>query len=364
MRRDHRYKDFAPRIDVDSFLDACEGAVLPVHDVRENKHGETEYVGQCPDTWNLHKNGDTTGKFAINVEKKVYNCYVCGGGSLLSLTMAIFGLDADAAIDFLLPLADESSKTDEQWMDDIDRLLGQLGQAPDDDDVLPYFNPHLLDKWDSYAENLRQWNEGEYDGKPKHIDWYTLLDNARFAPDAVKYAPRDKRTGTPIDDAYNGPAVVFPHYVGDRLVGWQHRWLSDMRPKWIQKYTNTPDFPKSTTLYRPRTRVYEHLPVVVVESVPTSLYIAGLGWPCVATFGATVTPEQMKLLRRFQQGVVIAPDLDKPGVEGLVKLSNYLEGFIPVSYVEPEGGEGDDLLDRAARGEDAELILREAIRIA
>lgn len=365
MKREHRYRDFAPRIDVDSFLDASEGAILPTYDERENKHGETEYVGQCPDPWGLHKHGDTTGKFALNVDKKVYNCFVCGGGSLLSLTMAVFNLDVDAAIDILLPLADDTTKSDDQWMDDIDRLLGKLHSTERAEEVMPYFNPHLLDKWDSYAENLRLWNEGEFDGKAKHIDWQTLLDNAYFAPDAIKYAPRD-RTGQPIDDSYTGPSVLFPHYVGDRLVGWQHRWLSDMRPKWIAKYTNTPDFPKSTTLFQPsRDRFrHSHLPVVVVESVPTALYVAGLDWPVVATFGATIPPEQLKLLRRFQQGVIIAPDCDKPGVESLVKTADYLEGFIPVSYIEPEGASGDDLLDRAYYGENVEGLLRNAIRIA
>jgi hypothetical protein len=362
MRREHRYKDFAPRIDVDALL-ADHNLLLDYHE-KENKRGEIEYVGQCPDPWGLHKHGDTTGKFALNVDKKVYNCFVCGGGSLMALTMAVLDLDADAAIDVLLSYADDTKKTDTQWMDDIDRILGQLGQDPFEEEVLPYFNVHLLDKWESYAENLRLWNAGEFDGKPKDIDWDILLLNARFAPDAVKYAPRD-REGKPLDDPYYGPAVLFPHWVGSRLVGWQHRWLSDMRPKWLQKYTNTPDFPKRTTLYTPQAiGMHSHLPVTVVESVPTALYIAGLGWPVVATFGATVTPEQLKLLRRFQQGVILAPDCDKPGVESLVKVADYLEGFIPVSYVEPEGDVGDDLLDRGVRGEPVDLLLRSAIRIS
>lgn len=364
MRRQHRYKDFASRIDIDSFLDMAEGQILGEHIVKENKRGEVEYIGRCPDPWGLHKHGDTTGKFAINIDRKVYNCFVCGGGSLLSLTMAVFDLDADAATDVLLLLADDATKTDDQWMDDIDRLLSKLHSVEEPDDVLPYFNSHQLSKWDMNAEQLRAWNDGELDSKVKGIDWNVLIGNAVYATDAIKYAPRDKHSGQPIDVPYEGPAVVFPHYVGDRLVGWQNRWLSHLRPVWIQKYTNTPDFPKSTTLYRPRTHTRSHLPVVVVESVPTALYIVGLGWPAVATFGATVTPQQLKLLRRFQQGVILAPDCDKPGVEALVKTADYLEGFIPVSYVDPEGSTGDDLLDRGVAGEHVPNLLLNAERIA
>jgi hypothetical protein len=162
--------------------------------------------GSAPIPGALHKNGDTTGKFALNVDKKVYNCFVCGGGSLLSLVMAIQDLDVEAAIDWLLPLADDTSKTDDQWMDDIDRLLAKLpGSSATIEEALPYFNPHMLSKWDVYAENLRLWNEGEFDGKPKLIDW-TSCSRRRLRPrHAVKYAPRD-RDGSPWTSPTTGPA--------------------------------------------------------------------------------------------------------------------------------------------------------------
>jgi hypothetical protein len=122
--------------------------------------------------------------------------------------------------------------------------------------------------------------------------------------------------------------VIFPHYVGERLVGWQHRWLSDMRPRGWQKYTNTPTSPRHDAVPADGTakRICRWSSSSPCPRRSTSL---GLGWPAVATFGATVTPEQLKLLRRFQQGVIIAPDNDKPGVEGLVKMADYLEGVHP-----------------------------------
>lgn len=345
---------------MDRFVDDLE--ILQDRIEKENKRGERELIGQCPDFWGMHKNGDTTGKFALNMDKRVYNCFVCGGGSLIDLVMMAFDLDAESAIDWLMPLADDSTKPDGQWADDMTRLLATLGQSQPED-VLPYYNPRVLAKYDANWDELLLWNAGHWDGKPKNIDTGALsASGARFAPDMLKYAPRDKRTGLPIDDAYQGPCIIFPHYVGDRLVGWQNRWLETDRPKWVAKYTNTPDFPKRFTLFRPR-RAPSHLPVVVVESVPTSLFVSGLDWPSVGTFGATVTPEQMKLLRRFQQGVIIAPDNDKPGVEGLVKMADYLDGFIPVSYVEPDGGPGDDLMDLAPHT-DVRALLHGAIRIS
>ncbi len=357
-----RYRDFSPRIDVEAFL--RDNGVLEDFDLRTNKQGQVEMVGQCPDPWSLHKHGDTTGKFAVNVDKKVYNCFVCGGGSLLSLAMAVRDEPVEVATEHLRIYAgDERAKSDDQWANDMYAMLDQLVAQPEPTDTMPWFNRHDLSKYDVYWDNLMDWNEGVYDGKPKNISVDVLYDcGVCFDPEATKYAPRNRQR-EPIDKPYTGPCVIFPHTVDEQIVGWQHRWLSDMRPKWVSKYTNTPDFPKATTLYRPFPVWQSHLPVVVVESVPTALYVVGHGWPAVATFGATATPAQMKLLRRFQQGVVIAPDNDKPGIEGLLAMANYLEGFIPVSFIEPDGESGDDLLDRG-QTQDIERLLRTAVRLS
>lgn len=350
------YREFVQRIDTDRFIDTL--GILGAHTLKENKLGHPLLVGQCPDYWHLHKNGDQTGKFALNTELRTYNCFVCGRGSIIDLVMAAHDFDADSALDWLYELAD-APKTDTEWVSAMDKLLSHVtdGRNPE---VLPYYNPRVLAKYDAHEDRLRRWNAGEFDGKPKNIAIEVLhACGVRFAPDHMKYAPRDGK-GIPIDDAYEGPCVIFPHFVDERLVGWQHRWLALDRPKWVRKYTNTPDFPRYTTVFRPF-RGESHLPVVVVESVPTAMWIVGHGWPAVATFGATATDEQLKLLRRFQQGVVIAPDNDKPGVEALIKMANYLEGFIPVSYVEPSGDSGDDLMDR---GGDLRLILHDAQRLS
>ena len=74
-----KYSQFVDRLDVNALCEAI-GFEPEYEDARGN------LVGYC--IWpENHSHGDTTGKFAIHPEKKVYNCYVCGGGSLLSLIM-------------------------------------------------------------------------------------------------------------------------------------------------------------------------------------------------------------------------------------------------------------------------------------
>ena len=76
-RKTPKFSAFVDDIDIDAFEEQIGFDVLRTH--------RDEDIGQCPDYWGLHAHGDTTGKFAINREKKVYHCFVCGGGSLLSL---------------------------------------------------------------------------------------------------------------------------------------------------------------------------------------------------------------------------------------------------------------------------------------
>ena len=86
--------------------------------------------------------------------------------------------------------------------------------------------------------------------------------------------------------------------------------------------------------------------LVLVESVPTALYLESIGYPAMATFGGSVNPEQIRLLRKCHQGIVIAPDNDEPGKK-LIEKAKELDRFIPVRVCYPVGeeGSGADLAD-------------------
>ena len=87
-RRERHYSEYSPRIDVDEFEESIEFQFI-------EEDGKGNDVGYCPDPWGMHKHGDSTGKFAIHREKKVFNCWVCGGGTLLSLGMAVWDMSED-----------------------------------------------------------------------------------------------------------------------------------------------------------------------------------------------------------------------------------------------------------------------------
>lgn len=315
-----RYSNFADRIDIDAFEAALEFEPI------ESKDDEDR--GYCILPYNSHTNGDTTGKFSINREKKIYNCWVCGGGSLLDLAMATQDLDPEAATQWIYQFANRE-ETDDEFFDHLDELLSV---PADRQPAVPYFNDRVLARYDAATEH--PWL------KERGIsNWAIDTFNIRFKPEATR---------TNGEESYQGPTILFPHFWQGQLVGWQQRWLGEDRPKWVPKYTMTPDFPKNETLYGYDRAIDNHpggYPVVC-ESVPSALFLWSMGIPAVVTFGSSVGESQMKLLRRFP-GVILAPDNDEAGAKWTHTLESYLDRFIDVKILPVLDGTGSDIGDLA-----------------
>lgn len=331
-----RYADFADRINIDALEDAI--GFTP-----EYQRGDND-VGFC--LWpENHAHGDTTGKFAIHRDKLVYNCYVCGGGDLLSLAMETQDLDVDEATHWLYQFCEEDMRSDHEF---VDEFLSAFEDAEERIETLPYFNERVLDRF--REEEIPLWWLAERQITPEVAQDYGVYYSSRIERQPP---PRGKFSS---DDLYVGPGIVFTHHWKGRLVGWQTRWLDEDRPEWIPKYTNTRDFPKETTIYGYDQARRSPDPVVIIESGPSALFSISHGHPAAATFGSNVNPAQMRLLRRFTQGVILCPDADKPskdggkpaGIKWRDSLTEYLKRYIPVWHLPPVGSKaGADLNDLA-----------------
>lgn len=331
-----KYSKYVDSIDVDAFEEAI--GFSPTH-----QDGD-EDQGFCLFPEN-HAHGDTTGKFSINREKRVYGCWLCGGGSLLSLAMEVLDLDEEDANDWVYQFADPTSDLDDS---DLEAEVAAIIDAePERPSPLPYFNSRVLDR---LPPGHGPWNDER--GISESIsDLFDLRVNKEART-------RNRDTG----ETYVGPGLIIPHYVAGRLVGWQTRWLDDDLPDWVRKrkYVNTLDFPRERTLYGldlARDQDLDH-PFYVVESTRTALFLWSAGLPATATFGADVKEEQLRLLRGFQAGVAFGPDNDQAGrwwVNGRYSgqgrklrapLAEYLEDYVPVWVVDPpRHREGADLGD-------------------
>jgi hypothetical protein len=137
MAKPLRYSKFVDQIDLDEVY-----AELGFAPDQEDHRGND--IGQCILPWGLHQHGDTTGKFAIQREKKVFNCWVCGGGSLLSLVMAVKDLSDEEATNWLYQFTKPAEERGEAFLERISKIMRpEKGQAW----CNPYYNERVLDKW-------------------------------------------------------------------------------------------------------------------------------------------------------------------------------------------------------------------------
>lgn len=294
------YKNFVYQIDLDSLYDEL--------DWEPTTQTDTEDKGFCFDPWGYHKNGDTSGKLAINREKMVYNCWVCGGGTILHLVKAIKNWSEEETVDWLYRFTITKENSAEDVISDIEEIM----TPPDKVEApLPYFNPAIL-------KDMNELTTGS--------SWFwTFLSNRNISKEVAAYF--NVIPGR-YDESRKSRPVILPHFWDNKLVGWQSQWSLG-----LPKYTNTSNFPRKQTLWGYHFALAQREAPIIVESVLTALYLISEGYSSVATFGSQITDKQLRLLRVFQQGVQLAPDNDDAGRIWLAKTSDYLQRYIPVLQV-------------------------------
>lgn len=296
------------------------GEVLSTLGIRVTRTERDEHFASCP--LSSHVGTDANPSFSINEEKLIYHCFSCNGsGNLVDLVMDLESLSRSGAIDWLVGFCSAiASEEDTLFVDQIEALLfpnmERMSKPP-----LPWFNHERVEEWAKNHTNLLEQKWGIGDEARKFFQF-------GFDPDHSR-------------GKYVGPALILPHFVHGQCVGWQERWLSDDRPKWVGKYTNTSDFPKKETLFNMDNLDNE---VVVVESVMTVARLHQLGVSAVATFGAAVTKEQWRLLAGVDK-VLLSFDNDPPGYKALDEGVRHLHSLTDVWTVPTPPTQGSDLAD-------------------
>lgn len=332
-----KYSMFAHRIDIDALEEAIGFEVL------YNRNGND--TGHCPLPWGLHQHGDTTGKFAIHREKRVWSCWVCGGGSLLTLAVAMNDMTTEEAAKWLYQFVEGNEDGDdgfEQRM--LDLLNTEQEQKQRLEVSIPFFNEKVLDRYSN-----------------EYVDWFKergISPNVHKSFN-LRYNPEGVRKNIQTSEIFNSPSIILPHFWKGQLVGWQERWLASDRPKWCPKYTNTTTFPRRQTLWGMDTAIQGSSKPIIVESVPTALFLISEGYPAVATFGSSISDEQILHLKIFQNGLVLAPDNDQAGEQWKKKLTDKLRRYVPLDFVPPPNDEaGSDLGDLASEPDRLHNLLK------
>ena len=312
--------DLFPGLDVRVVLQD----ILGVGELIEN--GD-EYIHSCPLPFGMHKNGDRNPSASINKDTFLFNCFTCGGGSIIWLVQHCMNVDRIGAVSILKnEVADLKVISVEDF---IEKLEGVFSHDKTGHVEVPHYSDNLLRRWEGPCEYLTV--RGVSEAVQRAMRTGVELGRSEIAksPEGDVIVTLDR--------------VVLPHFMKGKLVGWVARKIQDVPG--VPKYRNSKGFPRGAWLYNlDDAKQFDH--VYVVESPMSVLVLKSRGINnVVATFGAKVDAQQIGLLRNFSK-VTIFMDGDLPGRNAACNLVEQLKLYTKVAVIEtPDDEDPASLLD-------------------
>ncbi len=227
---------------------------------------------------------------ALNYKKLTYKCLGCqASGGLLWLIGVSRGVDGRQARDWVETrsgLGGSDGFDLPALLHLIDAVFAETNTLPT---PIPQFAERALDQWPGIHPTLTE-------GVPDLDIPGRGIPEANLIAMRVGYAPEYPLGKDEMDQWIHGERHVFPHFWKGKLVGWQSRRVWD---DGTEKYKSTPDFPKDRTLYRPPQYAPTKSRTAVVVESPASVLRHLHHLPMVATFGASITDHQIRLLAEY-----------------------------------------------------------------
>jgi DNA primase len=251
---------------------------------------------------------DRNPSFSININPSsnkygLYHCFACGGGNIVNFVYQLKGFD--------------SYQETEDWIES--NYLDLLDDNWNKEELLSRVNDEEPPPIDLTKINMPSYEVSHPGNKHPWMYKQGLTDEA-IEHFQITYDERQE-------------GIIFPHIWNNKIVGWQTR---DLTGEKRAKYLNTPEFPKSTTLFHGDCEcLSDSSYVIVVESPKTAAIMWGVGYRnIVATFGATISEEQMALLWDYRN-VFLWFDNDEAGRKATLTALNLLKEHCEVYIVPP-----------------------------
>lgn len=284
-----------------------------------------EITHSCTLPYGLHSNDDSNPSASINYHKLTFACFGCGGGGLLWWVATCRGSSTAEARTWLRNQT--GSGPDETPLSALlDFFDAVYSRAEVTEPPMPRMDRRVLDQWMVVHPYMTE---------KRHVP------EANLRAMSVGYG----RIPTPgKGGSVDSERIIIPHFWRGDLVGWQSRRLAD---DGTPKYVSTPDFPKRTTLYNHDAKADT---IIVVES-PLSALRHLHHQPMVATFGASVTHRQMRLIAMHRR-VVLWLDQDNAGWKGTDDLAEALQPYqgdvwvVPCPFAADPADMDDNLVDQ------------------
>ncbi len=336
-----------------------------------------EHKGRCP----FHE--EKTASFHVNVDKGLFHCFGCkAGGSAIDFVMRIENLEFRDALEWLanrynieIPqyTGGGTQRSEKERLYSINEaaltFFRQSLKAPAGEVALKYLKGRGVDgalgtEFDlGYAP--REWqalSDFLMSRGAKSADLLKL----GLAKERRDQGPTGGGEGRKHYDAFRHRLMFAIRSVTGRVIGFAGRALSDEdTPKYLN-VTNTPLYNKSQVLYN-LDRAKGHIRdsgALAVEGYMDVIGLASAGvHNAVATCGTALTPEHVKLLKRYGERFFLAFDGDDAGRraawsagvlflrEGLdVRVVDLPAGQDPDDFARKEGLAGWQGLLEAAKG--------------
>ncbi|MFD1736586.1 DNA primase [Bacillus salitolerans] len=324
--------------------------------VQLKKQGRN-YFGLCP----FH--GEKSPSFSVSPEKQIYHCFGCGaGGNVFSFLMEIEGFS-------FLEAVQSAAKRTNIDIPEIETITEKTQTSTiaekmvEAHELLKKFYHHLLVNTKEGSKPLQYLNNRGFTKEtienftigyaPSSKDFaikflhkrgfsYELLEQAGIA---IK-----SQEGTFYDRFRN--RIMFPIWdLQGNVIAFSGRIIEDGEPK----YLNSPEttiFQKSKVLYgfhlaRSHIRKKQHAILLEGFLDTIALHRAGIS-NAIATMGTALTDEQIRIIRRNVDQVIICYDSDKAGVEAAFRASEMLKdaGCEIKIAIMPDGYDPDDYISK------------------
>lgn len=346
-----------------------------VNDYVNLKRRGVNMIGLCP----FHN--EKTPSFTVSPSKNLYKCFGCGkGGGAVNFLMEHEQFTYPEALKFLAQRynikIEEEQKSDEQIQRDHERqsyyLINEYAQG--------YFVDQLFNTAEGSSIGLSYFkHRGLLETTINTFKLgYSPKNSKAFTDQAVKTGyklDKLKQLGLTSTSGYDfyRERVIFPfHNISGKTIGFGGRILKEAKK--APKYLNSPEsdiYNKRKTLYglyQAKTAIRKKDQCILVEGYTDvlSLFQNGIN-NVVASSGTSLTQEQVQLIKRFTQNVIVLYDGDQAGQNAALRgLDIFLENDINIKLatipdqMDPDGyirAIGTERFEQFIADEAADFIL-------
>jgi len=334
------------------------------------KRAGRNFKANCP----FHN--EKTPSFIVSPDKQIYHCFGCGeGGNALSFLMKYEHLDFKEALEVLAKRAGVTIQFEEQGQDAERTYINELYRI--NELACNFYHNLLLKRNDPalnkyfQARNIKDETIKKFKIGLAPNQWDGLLNYLRAKSINIKLIEKAgliiaKENGG-FYDRFRNRLIVPISDIKNRIIAFGARVLDDTTPKYI----NSPE----TQIYIKGKNLFGlNLAKDVIREKDYCLIVEGYfdvitpmqnGFMnIVASSGTALTPEQIRLLKRYTKNVVVIYDADKAGqLATLRSLDLFLEEDMFIKVVNLPKGYDPDLLVRKFGIEKLQELIDKAMDI-